>query len=74
MGAIDFITTGGTDLSKPKGLILAPLDASGESDSAAPEPEDQSVKEIEDCCAEWRAGRVKPNWVALTEPKFGNSA
>ena len=75
MGAIDFITTGDIDPSKVKrGLVLAPLDATDEGDSVVPEPEDPGVQEIEDCCVEWRAGRVKPYWVALNEPKFGTSA
>lgn len=76
MGAIDFITTGDTDpLKAKKGLVLAPLDAhSDESPEAPPEPEDPTVQEIEDCCVEWRAGSVKPYWVALNEPKFGSSA
>jgi len=74
MGAIDFITTGDTDATKAKkGLVLAPLDATGEDDYAVPEPEDPGVKEIEDCCIEWRAGRVKPYWIALNEPKYGSS-
>src|ERR1700730_13760358 len=64
MGAIDFITTGDSDLTKAKkGLVLAHLDAIGEGDCI--EPEDPAVQEIEDCCVEWRAGRVKPYWVAL---------
>lgn len=75
MGAIDFISTGDPDQSKAKkGLVLAPLDATGDGDSVAPTPEDPGVKEIEDCCVEWRAGRVKPYWVALTEPKYRTSA
>jgi hypothetical protein len=75
MGAIDFIATGDTDPPKAKkGLVLAPLDASDEDDSIIPQPEDPGVQEIEDCCVEWRAGRVKPYWVALNEPKFGTSA
>jgi hypothetical protein len=75
MGAIDFITTGDVDSSKAKkGLVLAPLDAKGEGDSVVPVPEDPGVQEIFDCCIEWRAGRVKPYWVALSEPKLGTSA
>jgi hypothetical protein len=75
MGAIDFISTGDPEPSKvKKGLVLAPLDAMGDGESLAPTPEDPGVQKIEDCCVEWRAGRVKPYWVALNEPKFGTSA
>lgn len=80
MGAIDFITTGDMDPSKiKKGLVLAPLDAhdgtlSREGDHVLPpDPEDPAVKEIEDCCIQWRAGRVKPYWIALNEIKFKSS-
>lgn len=74
MGAIDFITTGDVDpLKANKGMVLAPLDASGEEGAVEPEPEDPLVQEIEDCCVQWRAGRVKPYWIALNEPKAGSS-
>lgn len=80
MGAVDFITSGDMNSSKlKKGLILAPLDAhdsptSGEGSSMLTlDLEDLAVKEIEDCCNQWRAGRVKPYWIALNETKFGSS-
>ena len=75
MGALDFIATGDPDPTKPKkGLVLAPLDATSESNSVVPQSEGPAVQEIEACCIEWRTGRVKPYWVALNEPKFGTSA
>jgi len=82
MGAIDFIVSGDSDtLKAKKGLLLAPLDAPyrpdneafHENSSATPPDSDASVKEIEDCCIEWRGGLVKPHWVGLNDPKFGNS-
>lgn len=79
MGVIDFIVKGEPDASKhKKGLILAPLDGpdginDAEAVTAPPVEDDPAVKEIEACCVEWRAERVKPHWVALHEPKVGNS-
>ena len=34
---------------------------------------DEYTREIEECCMEWRAGRVKPYWLIINEPKFGRS-
>lgn len=78
MGALEFIATGETDSSKIKnGLVLAPLqahDGAAAAEAEAPvEPEDPAVIRIEECCVEWRVGRVKPYWVALKEQKFGSS-
>ncbi|KII84788.1 hypothetical protein PLICRDRAFT_179128 [Plicaturopsis crispa FD-325 SS-3] len=79
LGVIDFIVKGEPDASKhKKGLILAPLDGpdginDAEAVTAPPVEDDPAVKEIEACCAEWRAERVKPHWVALHEPKVGNN-
>ncbi len=36
--------------------------------------EDDFVKRIERCCAEWRAGRVKPYWLIVSASKFGLGA
>lgn len=35
---------------------------------------DEYTRQIEECCMEWRAGRVKPYWLVIDEPKFGRSA
>lgn len=80
MGAIEFIMTGDSDSVKAKkGLLLAPLDTPGQAIQAADVEMsnvevDASIKEIEDCCREWRGGKVKPHWIRLTEAKFGYSA
>ena len=34
---------------------------------------DDYTRQIEECCMEWRAGRVRPFWQTLIEPKFGRS-
>lgn len=78
MGALEFVATGETDSSKVKnGLVLAPLTAhdgaAAAEAEAPPTPEDQAVDAIQNCCIEWRAGRVKPHWVDYTEPKLRNS-
>lgn len=72
MGALAFITAGETDSSNVKnGLVLAPLNA--HDSNAAPEvespclQEDSAIIQIEECCKEWRAGRVKPLWVPLAD-------
>lgn len=74
MGAIDFIKNGAPDhLSIKKGLVLAPLDAQSNQDMLmslnAEVEKNESVKEIEQCCIEWRARRVKPHWVELSDAK-----
>ncbi|KAI0027948.1 hypothetical protein K488DRAFT_60000, partial [Vararia minispora EC-137] len=78
MGALDFIKNGAPDHLLKRGLVLAPLDNPEEDPKDAPAPEREpsaAVVQIEKCCVEWRAGRVKPHWVALREfkpePKFG---
>jgi len=79
MGALDFILTGESEVLKAKKGDLT----SGEMDVVAgevvpvlqtlPTPkESEVVKIIEDCCAEWRAGKVKPHWVSLGESKVGH--
>ncbi|KAL6310238.1 hypothetical protein BKA93DRAFT_820690 [Sparassis latifolia] len=32
---------------------------------------DDPIQEIERCCLTWRAGKVKPYWLVIDEPKFG---
>lgn len=34
---------------------------------------DEFTRQIEECCMEWRAGRVKPYWLVIHEPKYGRS-
>jgi len=71
MGAIDFIKHGSPEAVTSRGLVLAPLDAPGsvQEPSATDAEEDLAVKEIEKCCVEWRAGRVKPRWIFLIDSK-----
>ena len=71
MGAIDFIKYGSPEAVAKRGLVLAPLNAPGsvQEPSATDAEEDPVVKEIEKCCAEWRAGRVKPCWIFLIDSK-----
>jgi hypothetical protein len=84
MGAIEFIVSGYVDTPKgKKGLVLAPLDAPDSSDIEAAETSvptlpfqdgDAAIQQIEECCTDWRAGVVKPEWIPLTEPKLGTSS
>ncbi|KIM44278.1 hypothetical protein M413DRAFT_443298, partial [Hebeloma cylindrosporum] len=76
MGAIDFIKSGDSDPNK--GMLLNPLSVESgnmELDESAAkqipkQPElDESLKKIEKCCVEWRAGRVKPHWVSFNDFK-----
>jgi hypothetical protein len=71
MGAIDFFKHGSPEAVAKRGLVLAPLDAPGlvQEPLVADAEEDRAVKEIEKCCAEWRAGRVKPCWIFLIDSK-----
>jgi hypothetical protein len=71
MGAIDFIKYGSPEAVAKRGLVLAPLDAPGsvQEPSATDAEEDPAVKEIEKCCAQWRAGRIKPCWIFLVDSK-----
>ncbi|KAI0300676.1 hypothetical protein B0F90DRAFT_1722317 [Multifurca ochricompacta] len=71
MGAIDFIKHGSPEAVAKRGIVLAPLDAPGSVQESPLEDaeEDQAVKEIETCCVEWRAGRVKPRWIFLIDSK-----
>ena len=80
MGALDFITTGDSSNGRGKGPMLAPLDAPGHSRVDAvvhtPAPfieKDAPIREIEECCRQWRAGLVNAHWVALHDRKMGNS-
>lgn len=75
-GALDFILTGESEVLKAK-----KGDVDGDSLSGGVVPvlqtlptpkESEPVKIIEDCCAEWRAGKVKPHWVSLGESKVGH--
>jgi len=64
MGAID----GSPEPVAKRGLMLAPLDAPGSVDTSPNDAgEDPAVKEVEKCCIEWRAGRVKPRWIFLIQ-------
>ena len=76
MGAIDFIKSGDSDANKA--MLLNPLSIESgnmELDESAPKaipklPEmDESLKKIEKCCVEWRAGKVKPHWVTFNDFK-----
>lgn len=77
MGAIDFITSGDADaLKAKKGLLLNPFDVEIDNEMSEIAPgmskyteEEEPLRLIEDACAEWRAGRVKPHWVAYNDSK-----
>ncbi|KAI0925302.1 hypothetical protein AcV7_005578 [Taiwanofungus camphoratus] len=32
-----------------------------------------AVKQIDQCCTDWSAGRLKPHWLIIKEPKFGRT-
>lgn len=81
MGALDFILTGESEALKAKkgGLVSGRMDVDSVAGEVVPvlqtlptPKESEAVKIIEDCCAEWRAGKVKPHWVSLGESKVGH--
>jgi hypothetical protein len=76
MGGLDFILTGESEVLKAKKGDLDEDSVPGEVVpvlQTLPTPkESEAVKIIEDCCAEWRAGKVKPHWVSLGESKVGH--
>ncbi|KAG1744954.1 uncharacterized protein EDB91DRAFT_1345827 [Suillus paluster] len=84
MGALDFITRGEPEeLKLKRGLVLASINSSetregsrveiGSIKSLLQEPDSNAVKQIENCCVEWRGGSIAPHWVALLEPKVGHT-
>ena len=76
MGALDFIMTGD---SGKKGTLPASLEAprKPKADAAVHVPalneKDAPIREIEECCHQWRADLVKAHWVALHDRRIGNS-
>lgn len=84
MGALDFITNDDPQESRPKrGLVLSSINTSenqeGTTDNHSTDillqvpADNDAVKQIEDCCWEWRGRFIVPHWVALLEPKVGRS-
>lgn len=79
MGALEFIVSGDADaLKAKKGLLLNPFDVEVdrmEQDEVDPDSkpkyltEEEPLQQIAECCEEWRAGKVKPHWVAYTDAK-----
>ena len=75
MGTIDFMKHSPPSEAVGKlGLVLASLDAPGSVETSTNDAEEgPAVKEIEKCCVEWRAGRVKPRWIFLIDSKPNGS-
>ncbi|KAF8804025.1 hypothetical protein BYT27DRAFT_6705741 [Phlegmacium glaucopus] len=78
MGAIEFIASGDVNVMKKKGHLLNPIDVdidSMELDDIATAAmqkfaeEERPVKQIEQCCEEWRLGQVKPHWISFDDAK-----
>jgi hypothetical protein len=80
MGALDFIVSGDSDaLKAKKGLLLNPFDVEIDNPDAEEAPVtgvvprwnlgEEPLKKIEDCCKEWRLGKVKPHWVLYNDTK-----
>ncbi|KAF9039264.1 hypothetical protein BJ165DRAFT_1596745 [Panaeolus papilionaceus] len=77
MGALDFITVGDADAMKARrGLLTNPLNVDAD-DMEVDESrvslkfyiQDQGIKEIEQCCAEWRGNKVKPQYILFVDTK-----
>ncbi|KAH6904924.1 hypothetical protein BKA70DRAFT_1226134 [Coprinopsis sp. MPI-PUGE-AT-0042] len=62
MGVVDFIRTGDSDVSKHKKAELIARAKIESKLQEACKPPHPSIQQIEDCCLEWRAGKVVPNW------------
>jgi len=84
MGALDFITHGDPqELRLKRGLVLSSINTSENQEGMTENRsayillkvpvDNDAVKQIEDCCWEWRGGFIVPHWVALLEPKVGRS-
>ena len=78
MGAIEFIASGNVNALGAKGRLLNPINVdidSMELDEIATAAmqkytqEELLVKQIEQCCEEWRLGQVKPHWVSFCDSK-----
>ena len=78
MGAIEFIATGNVIALGEKGRLLNPINVdidSMELDEIATAAmqkfaqEELLLKQIEQCCEEWRLGLVKPHWVSFNDSK-----
>jgi len=75
MGALEFIQSGDSDALNPtKGSLLSPFDHAdpsqrGSLSPAEPSEDDKLIKEIENSCLRWRAGRVVPQWFYYRDPK-----
>lgn len=68
MGALDFIRTGEADVQKHKKAELIERAKVEGRKLEEGKPVDRCVQEIEECCVEWRAGRVQPCWVWYRHP------
>jgi hypothetical protein len=78
MGAIEFIASGNVNAPGARGRLLNPMDVdidSMELDEIATTAmqkyaqEELLVKQIEQCCEEWRLGQVRPHWVSFHDSK-----
>ena len=78
MGAIEFIASGSVNALGAKGRLLNPINVDIDSmeldeiATAAMQKFAQGellVKQIEQCCEEWRLGQVKPHWVSFYDSK-----
>ncbi|KAF9005117.1 hypothetical protein BDQ17DRAFT_1471311 [Cyathus striatus] len=73
MGAVDFIITGHTHPSRGrKDVLLDDLDEMDSDRAAGTQEEKSPIAEIDDCCIEWRAAKVKPHWVMINDARAGN--
>ncbi|KIJ67229.1 hypothetical protein HYDPIDRAFT_107958 [Hydnomerulius pinastri MD-312] len=82
MDVLDFLVNGEEHPAKiGRGLVLSSIAAPGaeavatEGTSSTSKISDESassIDEIHNCCAQWRAGRIAPHWVAFFEPKLSH--
>lgn len=75
MDAVDFVLHGDQDSTNPQNVPLASLDGHLELPRERKEKlrtnvsGQQDIIEIERNCIEWRAARVKPQWIDFNKPK-----
>ncbi|KAI6144341.1 hypothetical protein BKA82DRAFT_1003728 [Pisolithus tinctorius] len=69
MGALDFLMYGESEGQKEK--RNSPTSSASDGPSGGGSSSTQAIDVIESCCIQWRAGRVVPRWIALTEPRLG---
>jgi len=63
LNPLDVIDADNSDIATPVSATDTPVKALSPTKD---DPTEHSLKEIEKCCHDWRAGKIKPRWFAFT--------